>query len=332
MSKAAVATAEKVQPDLLSGTAPQAAKKPPARKSTAKGGTALAVDDPKKRAEVAAAKPADESSLSYLLLQAARDKEVDAEKAKAMFELYQKVQAHDAKTAFTRAFIALQRELPVIDKDGRIEHGESKRTGAEGQKSRYATYPNLMDVCKPLLDKHGFALGSWIEPGEAGKIEVVTQLDHQQGHHRVSRFPLTAETSGSKNNLQGWGSSESYGMRYNAIALLNIVSKAPEDRDLDGRPNTGNVKRARDGFVETEPVEGLTDQEQVDLNAKMVTCKVPLAKFLQHFGIEKLEQLPRNLLASAIKQCDDYYAEWQKRQQGGDFPGDRQQGGGRRGR
>lgn len=303
----------------------KAIKRAERRKAKKKAaGTAVAIDDPRRRREIATQQAAQPSSMALMLLEAARDKTVDAEKARAMFDLYKDVQAHDAKTAFTKAFIALQKELPTIDKDGKIEHADSKGDGKARQKSLYSTYPNLMDVVKPLLDKYGFGLGSWIEPGEGGKIDVVTQLDHEQGHHRMSRFPLTAETSGSKNNIQGWGSSQSYGMRYNAIGLLNIVSKAPSDRDIDGRPNTDNVKRAKDGFVEAEPIEVLSEEQLADLNRKMVACKVPLDKVLKHYAIEKLSDLPANLLSAAMKACDDY-AENQKRvaEQRSDFPGDR---------
>jgi hypothetical protein len=248
------------------------------------------------------------SNLAAMLMEIAKDKDVDAAKARAMFDLYKDVTAHDAKIAFTKAFIALQKILPTIDRDGKIQHADTKNDGRQRQKSTYSTYPNLMKVIKPLLDANGFGLGSWIAPGDGGKMDVFTQLDHDAGHFRVSSFPVQAETSGSKNNMQGWGSAESYAMRYNAIALLNIVSRAPQDHDKDGYG--GNLQRERDGgFVEVEnPPATLSKGQAEVLRATMESCGVPEYKLLQHYEIKRLEDLPFDMLEPAKKQCADYQA------------------------
>jgi hypothetical protein len=174
-----------------------------------------------------------------VIADAAANPECDAGKMKALHDLMKDVYEFEGKKAFTRAFNALQDELPAIDRDGRIDHssdgGERTRSGKKALKTGYSTYPNIMRVVKPLLKKYGFTLSNVIEPtADGARIHVVGYLEHIEGHSRISRFPMSIDTTGGKNNQQGWGSSQEYGRRYNAIALLNIVSEAPQDQDNDG--------------------------------------------------------------------------------------------------
>jgi len=297
-------------------------------------GTAVAIDDPAKRQQVAQSAGGDGGNFLAIIMRAATNPKCNVEKMQALLAMQREIEERESKKAFTRDFIAMQRDLPTINRDGKIEvrakdARSGERTGPLQQSTPYATYPQLMEVCKPIMDAHGFTLASWIEPEAGGaRIVVVSQLDHIDHHSRTSRFPLPAETSGSKNNVQGWGSSQQYGMRYNAIALLNIVSKALKDADTDGHRGSF-VKAKGDGLAETTEVETLTDEEVATLNQRMIACKVPLAKVLDHYGIKALAEIPRSVFQTALKQCDDY-GENQKRK-GQDFPGDKISTGGARG-
>lgn len=325
------------QPDLL-GSTPKKTKKatPPAKAPTPKkkaAGTAVAVDDPKKRQQVAAKKEGESaSSLLSTILEAFRDPAVGPEKSKAAFDFYKEVQAHQAKSEFDDAFVALQAELPSIRRDGKIEvrkkDASGERTGALQQSTPYATFNAIHEAIKPLLAKYGFGLSFSTAPTADGRLIVKTTLS-RKGHSISTEFPLPAETSGSKNNVQGWGSSQSYGKRYGTIALLNIVSHDPRDADTDG--HEGKFVRAKEGLAEIVEIATISDEQLSELNARMVKCKVPLAKVLGHYGIAKLADLEAKLLPAALKACDDY-AENQKRvQQDEGFPGDRISSGGPRG-
>jgi len=61
---------------------------------------------------------------------------------------------------------------------------------------------------------------------------VTCTLSHREGHREETTFALPIDTSGAKNNVQGWGSSVSYAKRYTACALLNIAARGEDD---DGR-------------------------------------------------------------------------------------------------
>lgn len=202
-------------------------KKPGRPKGSKSVGTAVALHQHKAPAEIPP--PA---TMLQAIARAAADPKVDAAKMRELLDMHKEIMADEAKIAFTQAFVDLQGQLPVINAKGRIVI-EGKQ-GKAGQNTPYATFNEINRVTKPLLQAHGFCLSFATEPGGEGRLLVKGYLDHVRGHRRETIFPLPAETSGSKNNVQGYGSTMSYGKRYATIALLNLVSESQEDADMDG--------------------------------------------------------------------------------------------------
>ena len=242
------------------------------------------------------------TTLYQAIIQAARDPSIDAEKMKTLVDLQMQVEANEARKAFTRAFNALQEELPVINKDGIIDHGDG--TTAKGNKklkTKWATYPNIMSVCRPLLRKHGFTLSNVIEPAaDAARIVVVGYLEHIDGHARISRFPLGIDTTGSKNNQQGWGSSQQYGMRYNAIALLNIVSEAQQDLDNDGYKKKDDV---------IDVVRLISAAEVEELKLEIDGTDLTEARVCGGYDVESFKDIPAGKFAEVKRALKAYKAK-----------------------
>jgi len=172
-------------------------------------------------------------------------------------------------------------------------------------------------VIDPLLQKHHFALSFATEPSPDGtRLLVKGLLDHAGGHQRTTMFPLPAESTGSKNNAQAWGSSFSYGKRYAAIALLNIRTAALEDRDLDGnkpkvtktgKPITSKGEVLVEAAANDEAqVEVCSDDQIVKVREAIEGCGVPEKTFLNHFQIAKVSQLPAASYADALAACRSY--------------------------
>jgi hypothetical protein len=210
-----------------------------------------------------------------------------------LLDMQKEIMAEQSKRDFNAAFIALQRELPTIRRDGKIEIREKvagERVGRVQQATPYATFNAIMGAIKPLLVKHGFALSFETEP-MAERLLVKGRLEGH-GHERTTAFPLPAETSGSKNNVQGWGSSMSYGKRYCTIALLNIISEAQEDRDTDGNENKPTLKDAKGGgFVEVPDRPKVTEEQAIALRDLIEWCGVGTRKFVEHYGIKTVADL-----------------------------------------
>lgn len=237
------------------------------------------------------------------------DPRCDTEKMKALLDMQERIEERDAKKAFTVAFNALQAELPIIDRDGKIDHSAegtsgTTKSGRRALQTKYATYPNLNRVVGPLLKKHGFTFSSAMEPEPSGPMVVVSTLEHVAGHARTTHFRVTADASGGKNNQQGWGSSQQYGMRYNMIALLNIVTEAKEDQDNDGFPPSTTITKKQ-----LEELIKLADDVGADK-----------AKFCEVMGVEAMAQIPASQFELAKQQLN----RKRKRQApASDLPGDR---------
>ncbi len=251
-------------------------------------------------------------SILAIIADAAANPAVNPATMRELLDLQKDIMAEQSRRDFNAAFIALQSELPAIRRDGKIEirakDAKGDRSGPIQQSTPYATFNNIMKTIKPLLIKHGFALSFSTEP--AGERLIVNGILEGHGAERRTAFPLPAETSGSKNNVQGWGSSMSYGKRYCTIALLNIISEAPEDVDSDG--HVGNFKSAKGGaMVDVPEVATITPAQKDELLKKIEWCGVSLVKFHDHYGISRTGDLPAHLYDAAVKACEDHHANKQ---------------------
>lgn len=225
------------------------------------------------QAQSPTALPAGESAaLISMIERAARDPNVDIDKMERLFQMHEAVEKRRAKSAYIAALAEMQPELPVVEKNGLISRNAR---GDDGQKraakaTKYARWEDVVEAIAPVLAKHGFSLSFRIKQEQ--RVEVTAVLGHRGGHCEETSMSLGIDDSGAKNNQQGWGSSVSYGKRYTAFALLNIVARGEDD---DGEA-AGN--KADDASVET--IKKLIEDTKSDLTW-----------FLEHYSIETLDDL-----------------------------------------
>jgi hypothetical protein len=262
--------------------------------------------------------PKEAKNVLAIIADAAANPAINPTVMRELLDMQKEIMAEQSKRDFNAAFIALQKELPTIRRDGKIEIREKvagERTGRVQQSTPYATFNGIMQVIKPLLIKHGFALSFETEP-MGDRLLVKGRLEGH-GHERNTAFPLPAETSGSKNNVQGWGSSMSYGKRYCTVALLNIISEDPADRDTDGNPNKPTLKDAKGGgFVETPDRPKITEEQAIALRDLIEWCGVGTKRFVEHYGIKAVSDLPADMFTAAEKSCKDYHENQQRKARG----------------
>lgn len=170
----------------------------------------------------------DAAGILAVIERAALNPQIEVEKMERLLAMQERILERDARASFAAALTELQPQLPVITENGGIKNN------AGVVQSTYAEWEDINDAIRPLLHEHGFALS--FKPGQAadGKVTVTGILRHRDGYQDEATVTLPHDPSGSKNAVQAVGSSLSYGKRYAAIALLNITSRAPRDRDDDG--------------------------------------------------------------------------------------------------
>ena len=163
------------------------------------------------------------------IMSAASDPNVDVAKMRELLGLQKELMAMQAEQQFTEAFQRLSRDLPRIKKNGSVEY--------KGKEAfRFATWDAIDAVIRPLLEREGFILSfdSSQRQGEGGGAVVTGTLSHVGGHRRSASIPLALDGSGGKNSIQGMGSTISYGKRYCATMLLNLVTAEDDDGHKGG--------------------------------------------------------------------------------------------------
>lgn len=165
--------------------------------------------------------------MSVELIRLASDPQFNPATLQALIDMHERAETKAAKEAFNAAFSAMQADLPVIDKRGAI-------TVKGEQRSKYSRWQDIQRVILPILHRHGFSLSFRNTFPEAKTIEVTAILRHAQGHEAENSFRAKADDTGSKNDIQAIGSSQSYAQRYATIGLLNIQCDDKTMRDDDG--------------------------------------------------------------------------------------------------
>lgn len=249
-------------------------------------------------------RPEEGGGFLAVIAAAAADPRCDVSKMQALLNMQQQVEDREAKRRFNDALMQVQLEMPPISRDGKIVI--PPKDGKSGQKTPYATFNNIMKTAQPILLKHGLRLSFATEP--VGDKLLVKGILNGYGHTEQTSFPLPAETSGSKNNVQGWGSAMSYGKRYCTIALLNIVSEAPEDTDSDGY--AGNFQRVKGGGVVDLPdAPKITAAQRNEIVELLEDARIKEQHFCQRYGVNQINQLPAEIFDAAKKAIAEHKAK-----------------------
>lgn len=206
-------------------------------------------------------------SMLQVIAKAASDPACDVQKMQALLDMQDRLLARDARMAFTRDFVAMQIELPIINARGEITNRSNE------VQSRYAKWEDFNTVIKPILARFNFVL-SFRTESEGEKLKTTAVLMHAQGHSEDSSITLAADTSGSKNGVQALGSSGSYGKRYTAFPLLNITVHGEDD---DGQ--AGGTKR-------------ISAEQIAEIRKLIVEAKTTEEKFLHTINTKKLDLIP----------------------------------------
>lgn len=176
-------------------------------------------------------------------------------------------------------------KMPRIIKTGVIEGNVKDERGSKVGKAKQSTYARWEEVCaqiEPVLAANDLVLTFETAQTSADRVNVTAVLTHVDGHSERSQLALPIDTGGAKNNVQGWGSSVSYGKRYAAFALLNLVGH--DDKDTDG----------------AAPSQFITEEQEATLRDLIEATEADLPKFCGYFKIEKLPDLKAFDYARAV--------------------------------
>lgn len=233
--------------------------------------------------------PSQGDTLVLMIERIACNPDIPIERLEKVLDLQERYMRQRNQEAFDAAFAQMQPELPVVERKGKIS-GESKRTG-EILSQKYGRWEDISPAIMPVLAKHGFGIRFKQEPVTditgAAKTRITCILSHARGHREEAFFDLPLDTTGSKNNVQAYGSTASYGRRYSAMLALNIVTKG-EDDDGNTAGNGGPIN----------------DTQCASLIKLMDEVGVDKAKFCNFFHIDGVAMLPAAKFQQALSMCN----------------------------
>lgn len=172
----------------------------------------------------------------------------NVEVMKELLAMQREEKRQQAIEAFNADLSAISSELPRIKRNGEVAYAEDKNNKNSPMKKAFsfARYEDIDEKLRPLLKTFNFSVSFTTEPrqGDGGGLVIYGTLSHKQGHSISASIPLPLDTSGGKNNLQGYGSTISYGKRYLVCMLLNIVTENEDDDGKKSEIDTITVEQA----------------------------------------------------------------------------------------
>lgn len=208
-----------------------------------------------------------EQSLLPAIIHVARDPQLDVAKLDALMRMQFELEKRQAEKEAIEAFTRVSSKMPRVKKNGTIDMG-SKGSFA------FAKWEDMDAVIRPIITAEGFTLSFNSAVKEGGGLIVTGELMHRSGHVRTATIPLPLDAGPGRNNLQAVGSTLSYGKRYCAEMLLNIVR---ENQDDDG------IKGA---------MRFATEEEIAEIRALLEQTAQDEARFCQFMNVAHLGELP----------------------------------------
>lgn len=237
----------------------------------------------------------DPASLFISIIQAASTNgEVDADKLLKLIEAGERCDATIARKKYVVAMAQFQATAPKIIKD------------AQGHNSGYAKLSTVIAIVAPKLSECGLSY-SWVTEQDDKSIKVACKITHIGGHSEETYLSAAADISGSKNAIQGLGSTVTYLKRYTLEAALGL---AEEEQDDDGNAATQPKPKP---MLNPTDIEGgflRVVSEHFGVNADSATDKHKLMRevyeFLGHHpkNQKDVELLIKNLDASLFTTID----------------------------
>lgn len=216
-------------------------------------------------------------SLMAIIARAAANPAVDVDKLERLLGMRERVQQRQAEIDFNEALARVSPLMPRIKRNGEVSYAEDKnvKNGPMKKAFNFALWEDVDSGIRPIISTEGFTLSWDTQPRSAdgGGCIVTGKLSHVGGHSRTASISLALDTSGGKNNLQAMASTISYGKRYTAFMLLNIVTEGEDD--------DGNA------------VNAITIEEAAAIDVKLNELKADKPAFLKYMGVSDV----RNILA-----------------------------------
>lgn len=162
------------------------------------------------------------------LLSRAIETGASLETIEKFMELKERHEKREAEKAFHKAFAKFKKSLPTIKKKKTVLI--TPKNGGKAYSYNYAPLGDIDEQVREPLANCGLSVSYDQNHGEY--IEVTCIVTHFMGHSKRVSMKAKTDESGSKNSIQGIGSTVTYLQRYTLTSVLGITTA---DEDMDAR-------------------------------------------------------------------------------------------------
>lgn len=192
---------------------------------------------------------------------------------KQLLDMHREWEQDQARNAYNQAFAAFRANPPHIQKDKKVQYGNTRY--------KHATLDHVASAIGEAMAPHGLSF-RWETKQDDNRITVTCWISHVAGHRESTTLSAPADTSGQKNAIQAIGSAVTYLQRYSLLAATGLA--ATEDDDGAG---TSAPK--------------ITEEQADDLRSLADEVGADWEKFLAYLGVEQASMLPAKRLHDAVQ-------------------------------
>lgn len=203
---------------------------------------------------------------------------------KELWAMQKEAEDRQAEREFNTAKVIVAQKLPTIPKTGKREFMDKNN---QLQSSTYSTLDDIEGVLDPICRDFGLIREYSSRSNDKGWACQILTVRHVGGYKEVYESPyMPLDTSGSKNNQQGAGSTAKYGRRYALIGAFNIYHV---DEDTDGTDTTGEQKA--DKFTARVEAEATKQVPKGQQPLTLPEAAVALESKLRNLHIDKRPEM-----------------------------------------
>lgn len=215
------------------------------------------------------------------LMKLAVEQDADVDKLEKLMDLQDRYESGVAKKAFIEAMFRFHENPPTITKNKPV-YGKKR---SDGPQYHFADFSDIVKVVRPALRAVDIVATWSSKPLGQGVQEVTCILRHKLGHEESASMSGAPEAGGSKNAIQGSGSTDSYLRKYTFMSVCGLVA--------EGEDNDGRGGDAHDGPI-TEAMVSQIQKEAEDRN-------VSLMEFCERLGVADVPSILISEFAGAMK-------------------------------
>jgi hypothetical protein len=194
--------------------------------------------------------------LPVTLIQQALDKGVDMVQLQALMDLQERWEKKEARKAFFEALSLFQKKCPELKKNKRANI--TSKNGGPSFSYTYADLGSIAAQIKDALNECGLAY-RWEFQESNNKIKCTCFVSHSDGHTETTSMEAGKDNSGSKNEIQQQGSTQTYLQRYTLIGALGLSTA---DQDNDGKQATPKNNYKNQQQPQPQQQTGANDEEE----------------------------------------------------------------------